>query len=135
MRSSPFDEGENDMRSNTALKTARPLAALVMAGALCGTAFAQSAPAEQPTSPSQPTAPANPSMPTSPTPTPAAQADDGKALVRVAFSRADANKDGKLTPDEATVLPAVAAKFAQLDTNHDGSISEDEFTTGVRIGN
>lgn len=123
------------MRSTPVLKTVRPAAALLLAGALCGTAFAQSDPGaspDQPTSPSQPTSPATPAAPT---PTPAAQADDGKALVRVAFSRADANKDGKLTPDEATVLPAVAAKFAQLDTNQDGSISEDEFTSGVRIGN
>ena len=105
------------------------LVAMIALSAMGGTAMAQVAP-DQPAG--------NPAPSTSPAPaapTPAAQADENKAMVRLAFSRVDTDKDGKLTPDEAAALPTVAAKFALLDANKDGFISEDEFVSGVRIGN
>jgi Ca2+-binding EF-hand superfamily protein len=76
--------------------------------------------------------PATPQQPAAPTPS--AQMDDNKALVRQAFARADANNDGKLSQEEAARLPAVAAKFTELDTDKDGFISSDEFQAGVRVG-
>ena len=54
-----------------------------------------------------------------------------KATIEAAFTKADANADGKLTKDEAAKLPAVAAKFDELDKNKDGSLSLDEFSTAV----
>ena len=45
-----------------------------------------------------------------------------------AFVRADVDKDGKLSRQEAESLPELAARFEQIDTNHDGYISRAEFT-------
>jgi Ca2+-binding EF-hand superfamily protein len=50
--------------------------------------------------------------------------------VEAAFSRADTNKDGKLSKEEAERMPAIAAKFAELDKNADGFLSVDEFSAG-----
>lgn len=49
-----------------------------------------------------------------------------------AFDRADANKDGKLSPQEAATLPAVGGRFEQLDTDKDGTLSREEFEKGVK---
>ncbi|KAB2897409.1 MAG: EF-hand domain-containing protein [Burkholderiaceae bacterium] len=51
--------------------------------------------------------------------------------VSQAFDRADTNKDGKLSPQEAAMLPAVGNRFAQLDTDKDGALSREEFEKGV----
>ena len=59
---------------------------------------------------------------------PAAPAKD---KVEAAFTRADANGDGKLSKEEAARMPAVSAKFAQFDKDKDGSLSLAEFTAGV----
>jgi hypothetical protein len=48
----------------------------------------------------------------------------------IAFVRADMNKDGKVSRDEATKLPAMSGRFAELDRDKDGNLSKDEFTTG-----
>jgi Ca2+-binding EF-hand superfamily protein len=88
--------------------TFRPLfAPMVIAGIALG-AYAQS----QPTPIEQPVA-----------------AKD-KALVESAFTKADANGDGKLTRSEAARLPAIAAKFDALDKDKDGVLSLEEFATG-----
>jgi Ca2+-binding EF-hand superfamily protein len=50
-----------------------------------------------------------------------------KVVIEAAFSKADANNDGKLSKDEAAKLPAVAAKFDELDKNKDGVLSLEEF--------
>jgi len=43
------------------------------------------------------------------------------------FSSADANKDGKLTREEADKgMPGIARRFDQIDTNRDGTISKEE---------
>jgi Ca2+-binding EF-hand superfamily protein len=59
---------------------------------------------------------------------PAAAQD--KALVESAFSKADSNGDGKLTPEEASKLPAIAARFDLLDKDKDGTLSLEEFAAG-----
>ncbi|HEV7914656.1 MAG TPA: EF-hand domain-containing protein [Albitalea sp.] len=53
-----------------------------------------------------------------------------KAVVESAFSKADANADGKLTKDEAAKLPAIGNKFDELDKNKDGTLSIEEFAAG-----
>lgn len=45
----------------------------------------------------------------------------------VAFMRADANGDGKLSKPEAGRMPAVASKFDALDKDKDGMLSMGEF--------
>lgn len=47
--------------------------------------------------------------------------------VDAAFNRADANRDGKLSRQEAQHFPAVVPRFDQIDSNHDGFLSRDEF--------
>lgn len=49
-----------------------------------------------------------------------------------AFDRADANADGKLSPQEAQQLPAIGNRFEQLDSNRDGFLSRPEFEAGAR---
>jgi Ca2+-binding EF-hand superfamily protein len=79
---------------------------VVVAGAAL-TAFAQSQPAiEQPV------------------------AAKDKALVESAFTKADANGDGKLTRDEVAKLPVIASKFDALDKDKDGVLSLEEFAVG-----
>jgi hypothetical protein len=45
----------------------------------------------------------------------------------IAFMRADANGDGKLSKAEAARLPAVASKFDALDKDKDGALSMSEY--------
>jgi EF hand len=47
----------------------------------------------------------------------------------VAFMRADANGDGKLSKAEAARLPGVASKFDALDKDKDGMLSMGEYMT------
>lgn len=49
-----------------------------------------------------------------------------------AFARADTNHDGKLSPQEAKVLPAIDNRFEQIDTDHDGVLSREEFDQGAK---
>lgn len=44
-----------------------------------------------------------------------------------AFVKADANKDGKLSKQEAKVVPGLAAKFDDVDTDQDKMVSSTEF--------
>lgn len=55
---------------------------------------------------------------------------EGGSPVEAAFVRADVNKDGKLSKEEAERMPAIAAKFAELDKNADGFLSVEEFSAG-----
>lgn len=50
--------------------------------------------------------------------------------VQAAFTKADANGDGKLSRDEAAKLPKIAAMFEQLDRNKDGALDLAEFSAG-----
>jgi Ca2+-binding EF-hand superfamily protein len=48
------------------------------------------------------------------------------------FARIDKNKDGKLSREETSLLPAIAERFATLDKDNDGFLNLDEFAAGVR---
>ena len=49
-----------------------------------------------------------------------------------AFTRADTNKDGKLSRQEAARLPAVEQRFDLTDTNKDQSLSREEFEAATK---
>ena len=53
-----------------------------------------------------------------------------KVAIEAAFAKADVNADGKLSKEEAAMLPAIGAKFAELDKNKDGFLSLAEFGAG-----
>ena len=53
-----------------------------------------------------------------------------RIAVESTFAKADANGDGRITREEATALPAIAARFDQLDRNKDGVLSLEEFGAG-----
>jgi Ca2+-binding EF-hand superfamily protein len=53
-----------------------------------------------------------------------------KVAIEAAFTKADANADGKLSKEEAAMVPSVAAKFAELDKNKDGFLTLAEFAAG-----
>lgn len=48
-----------------------------------------------------------------------------------AFDRADANKDGQLSAQEAAQLPAISQRFKQLDADQNGALSRSEFQKGA----
>jgi len=52
--------------------------------------------------------------------------------VGAAFIRADANKDGKLSRQEALRFPAVEQRFDQIDTNKDKLVSREEFEIALK---
>ena len=54
-----------------------------------------------------------------------------RAAIEAAFTRADANADGKLSRDEAQRLPAIALRFDELDKDRDGFLSLEEFAAGA----
>ena len=47
-------------------------------------------------------------------------------LSKITFDMLDSNHDGRISREEATALPQLAAAFKLLDTNHDGFITMDE---------
>lgn len=49
-----------------------------------------------------------------------------------AFAKADVNKDGKLSRQEAESVPGLAAKFDQIDANGDQFVSKVEFENAIR---
>ena len=53
--------------------------------------------------------------------------------VSAAFTKADKNSDGKLSREEAAVLPAVAANFDRVDADKDGTISATEFGKAMKM--
>lgn len=52
--------------------------------------------------------------------------------VGAAFTRADANRDGKLSRQEAVRFPAVEQRFDQIDTNKDQFVSREEFEVALK---
>jgi len=68
---------------------------------------------------------------TQPSTTAQPMAAKDKQIVEAAFTKADANTDGKLSKDEAAKMPAISAKFDELDKNKDGQLTLDEFTSAV----
>jgi hypothetical protein len=51
----------------------------------------------------------------------------GESAPELAFKRADANADGKLSKAEAAKLPSVGPKFDMLDKDKDGSLTMAEY--------
>jgi EF hand len=49
-----------------------------------------------------------------------------------AFTKADANKDGKLDKMEAEGVPGLAAKFDQVDADGDKMVSKAEFDKAMK---
>lgn len=49
-----------------------------------------------------------------------------------AFARADTNRDGQLSPQEAVMLPAISEKFEALDRNKDKFLSLEEFALATK---
>jgi Ca2+-binding EF-hand superfamily protein len=68
--------------------------------------------------------------------TAAAPVPDAKArmAVEAAFSKADANGDGKVSKDEAAKMPEISAKFDALDKDKDGALTLAEFAAGYKMG-
>lgn len=65
---------------------------------------------------------------TQPSTTAQPMAAKDKQVLESAFTKADANTDGKLSKDEAAKLPAISTKFDALDKNKDGQLTLDEFS-------
>lgn len=49
-----------------------------------------------------------------------------------AFARADSNRDGKLSRDEAKLLPAISERFDEIDMDRDQFISRPEFEEALK---
>jgi Ca2+-binding EF-hand superfamily protein len=58
---------------------------------------------------------------------PAKPAPEMRAKVQEAFARADKNRDGKLSKEEAAIMPAIAELFDKADVDKDGFLSKAEF--------
>lgn len=92
--------------------------------------------AARPTPPSQAVVPPIPHTATTPSPALApqigttTQAQNSQA--GAAFARADTNKDGQLSPQEAVMLPAISEKFEALDRNKDKFLSLEEFALATK---
>ena len=51
---------------------------------------------------------------------------------KAAFAKADANRDGQLSAQEASALPAIDNRFQQLDADKNGMLSSKEFHQGSK---
>lgn len=56
------------------------------------------------------------------------QAPADMSPAEAAFKRVDTNTDGKISRQEATAMPGLAAKFVELDRDKDGAVSLAEFS-------
>ncbi len=107
------------------LRSVMLLTALTLGGSPA--LYAQTAPAPKPS------ITLNQSAGNAQKPVPGAGAETAQSsAASAAFDRADANADGKLSPQEAQQLPAIGNRFEQLDSNRDGFLSRPEFEAGAR---
>ena len=68
-----------------------------------------------------------------PTNTPTSTSSSGRSRVGdTAFARADSNKDGKLSAEEARLLPAIFERFEQIDVDKDRFLSRAEFEEALK---
>ena len=49
-----------------------------------------------------------------------------------AFDRADADRNGMLSPPEASTFPAIGERFQSLDKNQDKMLSREEFEAALK---
>ncbi len=49
-----------------------------------------------------------------------------------AFARADSNKDGRLSREEARLLPALSERFEEIDLDRDQFLSRAEFDEALK---
>ncbi len=49
-----------------------------------------------------------------------------------AFDRADADRNGMLSPQEASIFPAIGERFQALDKNQDKMLSREEFEAALK---
>ena len=83
---------------------------------VAGGAYAQSTAA--PAAPATSAAPATPAI---------------DAEITAAFTKADKNRDGKLSREEAASLPAVAVSFDRIDSDKDGTVNKAEFAKAMKM--
>lgn len=63
----------------------------------------------------------------------AVQAQSGStSSAAAAFDRADADRNGMLSPQEASTFPAIGERFQALDKNQDKMLSREEFEAGAK---
>ncbi|RDI11557.1 EF-hand domain-containing protein [Comamonas sp. AG1104] len=60
------------------------------------------------------------------------QAPTVKNSVQAAFERADANRDGQLSAQEARQLPVISQRFEEIDSDRNGQLSRAEFDKGAQ---
>ncbi|KOC19445.1 histidine kinase [Comamonas testosteroni] len=60
------------------------------------------------------------------------QAPTAKNSVQAAFERADANRDGQLSAQEARQLPVISQRFEEIDSDRNGQLSRAEFDKGAQ---
>ena len=65
---------------------------------------------------------------------PAAPDAKGRMAVEAAFTKADANGDGKVSREEAAKVAAIGTKFDTLDKDKDGVLTLAEFSAGFSAG-
>lgn len=85
-------------------------------------------------SPAMTMSPADKSAPASrinPEPVGASAARPASPATTAAFDRADANRDGQLSMQEAAQLPAIGQRFKELDADRNGALSRAEFEKGA----
>jgi hypothetical protein len=102
--------------------TARTLLALTAASLLTLGAQAQTA---------TPAAPAASQADTAPAPAAASAPKYSATDIERAFNFMDANKDGKISREEAAGFRGVARHFDEADTNKDGFLSREEFESAL----
>lgn len=116
-----FDFGNFELRS------------VVLMAALAMGAAAAARAQNSPPSPTSPASPSSPSAQLAPSAT-AATIPPNRVTrndLEAAFNRADTNRDGKLSRQEAEHFPAVAQRFELIDTDHDTFISRSEFSSAA----
>ena len=60
------------------------------------------------------------------------QSPTAKNSVQAAFERADANRDGQLSAQEARQLPVISQRFEEIDSDRNGQLSRAEFDKGAQ---
>jgi hypothetical protein len=56
----------------------------------------------------------------------------GSRVGDTAFARADGNRDGRLSRDEARLFPVISERFDELDLDHDQFLSRAEFEEALK---